>query len=67
MTIIKYANGRTVRNSSHADALADLREEFPAMVTNNDGARTLVWENEQEAENDDGKRAVAQLTIEGEA
>lgn len=65
MTLTTYADGRKrpVRNSSHADALEDLREEFPDMVTHNDGHRTLVWRNDAEAENDDGLRAVAQLTI----
>lgn len=64
MTVTKYANGKTVRNSSAADALADLREEFPDMVTFSDGARTLVWQDEAQAVNDDGKSAVAQLTVE---
>lgn len=56
MTITKHANGTTVSNSSHADALADLREQYPDMVTHNDGHRTLVWADEASAHNDDGRR-----------
>jgi hypothetical protein len=63
MTITKYANGTTVKNSSTADALEDLRNEFPDMVSHNDGARILIWASESDAQNDDGKNAVAQLTL----
>lgn len=63
MTITKFANGQTCQNSSHADALADLREQYPDMVTHNDGQRTLVWADEDDAENDDGANAVAELII----
>ena len=64
MTITKYADGRRVENSSCTDALDDIREEFPDYVSHNDGSRTLIWSDEASSENDDGLRAVAQLTVE---
>jgi len=63
MTITTYADGRRVRNSQHADAIADLMQEFPDMVIYNDGDRTLIWATEADAVNDPGQRAVACLTI----
>ena len=64
MTITKYADGRRVENSSREDALTDIREEFPDYVSHCDGERTLIWSDEASAENDDGKNAVAALTVE---
>lgn len=66
MSITHYSNGRKVTNSSHADALIALREEFPDMVIAHDEGerpRTLVWPNEQSAANDDGAHAVAEITL----
>jgi len=63
MTLTTYANGRTVQNSSAADAFADLLMEFPEMMIYNDGQRTLIWADEASAEDDDGKNAVAQITV----
>ena len=63
MTFTTYANGRRVQNSQHADALADLMQEFPDMVLYNDGNHTLVWATENDAVNDPGQRAVACLTV----
>jgi len=37
--------------------------EFPEMMIYNDGQRTLIWADEASAEDDDGKNAVAQITV----
>ena len=66
---ISFTNGR--RSQQHRtleDALASLREEYPDMVTcDNDPARLLVWENEEDAgpegDGDDGARAVASIRV----
>jgi len=65
MTTTKYADGRLVRNSFMADAIEDLRTEYPDMETemSADGARTLVWASETDAAGDDGRRAVAVILI----
>lgn len=68
---IKYANGRMVEVETEEEAMEILSAEYPEMVTcengwepdNADGTRErlLVWENEEESENDGGQNAVAEI------
>jgi hypothetical protein len=68
---VTYADGRRYghrlagRTVTLSDALADIRQAYPSAVDNSDDedsrGRILVWASEGEAENDDGKNAVASL------
>ena len=64
MTIrTKYADSRRpTTHDTRDEAIAALRAIYPDLYVDTDGGRTLAWTDEDAAENDDGARAVAELT-----
>jgi hypothetical protein len=54
-------DGRTYARDSLEGAVAELRAEYPDLVTHTDPGRTLVWRSEAESENDPGARAIAEI------
>lgn len=61
-TTITHSNGRTTTHDTRDEAVAALRAQHPALYVYDDGSRTLAWADEASAEDDDGRRAVAELT-----
>lgn len=68
---ISYADGRkTVETDTYDQALDLIRSEYgDDAVTEHDGdlsergPRTLCWEDEASAANDDGQHSVAEITV----
>lgn len=62
---ITYADGGNDNSATMAGACKKIANRYgvakKSLVTNNDGARTLVWLDEASAENDDGANAVAEI------
>lgn len=62
-TRTKFANGRrSTTHDTRDEAIAALRAQHPDLHVVDDGSRTLAWTDEDTAENDDGSRAIAELT-----
>ena len=63
MTTIRFADGRTpITCATTTDAAARLRVLYPDGVSESDGVRTLWWACAEDADDDTGARAVAEVT-----
>lgn len=64
---IKYSNGRTDTADTYDAAIEAVRAEYPDAEIGHDGDlenggdRTLCWETEDEAADDDGASAIASI------
>lgn len=60
---LRYNNSRSDRSvTSVQEGLDLLRKDYPELVHTTDVDRVIVWEDEASSENDDGRRAVAEIT-----
>jgi hypothetical protein len=68
--MVRYSNGRMVTGlESYAQAIAEVTSTYESAAIGHDGDltgggdRTLCWASEDDAENDDGARAVASIYL----
>lgn len=67
--IIIYTDGRCLEYSDYDSAIQAIELEYPGCEVGHDGAlteggdRTLAWSCADDADNDDGSRAVASIRL----
>lgn len=63
---IKYSDGKTIQVSNEDEARQIIDKQYPDAFYGECEAlgycdRTLVWENEQESQNNDGSNAICEI------
>jgi len=58
---IRWDSGKRQEVANILEARGDVRMRHPGAVFHTDADRTLAWATEEDAQNDDGARAVAEI------